>query len=244
MNKLTAIDCLIGFEFKRFRSGAFYSCMDEEAHPDIFDKEKYDSEYFDDKTMINPWVDTDDPDAIKIESNYFMRNSKYVKCLEDSIRIMNYNILSNNPGVSGVEEYIINCGIESIIEENQKLIDDLFDKYSERDEAHFILAFKSKITSYSDCDYDIESKVVGLFDFHTGSVVSTGCNTKRITFNGKISGDGESFCWDNVPYDQSLRIKGPDLFDMEHKNRIYPNDIFWYLDCDSDNVHQFTIIVN
>lgn len=59
-----------------------------------------------------------------------------------------------------------------------------------------------------------------------------------VSFVGRVSGDCECFCWDDVPKEDHKRIV-PDAWQGE--GRLYPNDILWYLGCTDDKRYRFTV---
>lgn len=68
---------------------------------------------------------------------------------------------------------------------------------------------------------------------------------KSVTFIGRISGDMECFCWDDVPIVQRAGLVKTHTFDLdngERLDRMYPNDVFDHLGC-KDKRYRFTISV-
>lgn len=80
---------------------------------------------------------------------------------------------------------------------------------------------------------------------------SAACDARpaSATFSGKMSGDMECFCWDDVPENECETIKddpqwvkdNPDL--QEPIGRLYPGDVLRFLGCERNKRYRFTITV-
>lgn len=71
---------------------------------------------------------------------------------------------------------------------------------------------------------------------------------RSITFEGRISGDMECFCWDDISNKDMKKLR-PD-FDKkwDTPGRAYPNDVFRalghdYFDGDAEQRYKFTITI-
>jgi hypothetical protein len=59
---------------------------------------------------------------------------------------------------------------------------------------------------------------------------------KRVSFTGKIFGDGSCFCWDNVPIEDIARIGGGG-------DALYPDTVFRFLGVSLEKRYKFTISI-
>lgn len=261
MNKLPLYDSLMSFEFVYILKGAFYPLDYIESldiEPDnLFDMDTtYDSDFFVGKKVIDPYKPDDSEDVIRARDCLYLNDfSQTVNCYRVAIEskwvLVNHNIIGfdDRSSISGVKWEIDNCGINDFIEQFSSDMDSLCNNCNENHSAYFVLAFK--YYSYMDYngEYDSYSKIAGIFDFQSGTIIPIDKGFKPsdrrfISFTGKISGDCECFCWDNVPWNDCVLVKGTDLFDMDVKDTLYPNDIFEHLKCNSDTLYNFTIIVD
>ncbi len=65
-----------------------------------------------------------------------------------------------------------------------------------------------------------------------------------VTFQGRVSGDCQCFCWDDVPLEQRSQIVESHSVDVEYGCRLdtmYPNDVLGYLKCEHDQLYIFTV---
>lgn len=74
----------------------------------------------------------------------------------------------------------------------------------------------------------------------------TGDGSRAITFQGRISGDCECFCWDDVPLEKRREIVGERLHVADVRcgdllDRLYPGAALIYLGVRGDRIYEFTI---
>lgn len=69
---------------------------------------------------------------------------------------------------------------------------------------------------------------------------------QSVTFEGRISGDGQSFCWD-VTKKEFIKVMKREPYSNEKSNkttyRIYPCALFYALDIDTMTKQRFAIFV-
>ena len=69
--------------------------------------------------------------------------------------------------------------------------------------------------------------------------------TCSVTFDGKISGDMECFCWDDVPTELAEKIVAdPEWVDEDSRQRpgrVYPNNVLSYLGVEPGKRYKFTV---
>ena len=70
-------------------------------------------------------------------------------------------------------------------------------------------------------------------------------NGRTVSFTGRVSGDCECFCWDDVPESELRAIDPVDRDEHDVPGRLYPNNVVWALGVPfgSKELFRFTVTV-